>query len=102
MTDIVADGYGIATKRVHRSFRMDYVISPSGLLVHSRRDWPCAGCRPRDISDGRAFCLCVKCAHGVITAAEAGFEGMRALLDEITDALVLLEGQRAALSVPFN
>jgi hypothetical protein len=29
----------------------------------------------------------------VITATEAGVEGARALLDEITDALALLEGR---------
>ena len=70
---------------------MDYVTSSGGLMVHSRNDWPCAGCRPGPTSDSGSFCLCVKCAHGVISAAEAGSEGARALLDDVTDALVLLE-----------
>jgi hypothetical protein len=70
---------------------MDDATSSGGLMVHSRTDWPCAGCRPNLISDGRGFCLCVKCARGVISAAEAGSEGARALLDDVTDALALLE-----------
>ncbi len=80
---------------------MDYAMSPGGLMVHSRNDWPCAGCRPR-VSDSRGFCLCVKCAHGLINAAEAGLDGARALLDELTDALVLLEGQRAVPRASVN
>ncbi len=75
---------------------MDYVTSSGGLMVHSRSDWPCAGCRPNPLSDSRGFCLCVKCAHGVISAAEAGSESARALLDDVTDALVLLECPVAA------
>ncbi len=81
---------------------MDYAMSPGGLMVHSRQDWPCACCRPHDVSDSRGFCLCVKCAHGVISAAEAGVDGVRALLDEVTDALVLLERQWATPSLPVN
>jgi hypothetical protein len=76
---------------------MDFATSSGGLMVHSRSDWPCAGCRPEPISDGHGFCLCVKCAHGVISAAEAGSEGARALLDDVTDALVLLECPVATL-----
>lgn len=72
---------------------MDHVLSPSGLMVHSRSDWPCVSCRPYLVSDSQGFCLCVRCAHGVINAAEAGFEDARELLDEVTDALVLLEGR---------
>ena len=81
---------------------MDYATSSGGLMVHSRSDWPCAGCRPDPISDARGFCLCVKCAHGVISAAEAGSEGARALLDDVTDALVLLELPLAAFQRPLN
>ncbi len=76
---------------------MDYATSSGGLMVHSRSDWPCASCRPNLISDSLGFCLCVKCAHGVISAAEAGSESARALLDDVTDALVLLECPVAAL-----
>jgi hypothetical protein len=78
---------------------MDYVTSSNGLMVHCRNDWPCAGCRPNLTSDSRGFCLCVKCAHGVISAAEAGSECARALLDDVTDALVLLE---CPLTVPLS
>ncbi len=81
---------------------MDYAMSPGGLMVHSRNDWPCAACRPHTISDSRGFCLCVKCAHGLISAAEAGLDGARALLDEITDALVLLEAGRPTLKASVN
>jgi hypothetical protein len=44
----------------------------------------------------------VKCAHGVISAAEAGSEGARALLDDVTDALVLLELPMVVLPGPVN
>ena len=71
---------------------MDHVVSSGGLMVHSRVDWPCASCRPYEVSDTKGLCLCVRCAHGLINAAEAGSEDARSLLDEITDALVLLEG----------
>ncbi len=81
---------------------MDYAMSPGGLVVHSREDWPCAVCRPQRVWEGRGFCLCVTCAHGVMAAAGAGVEGARALLDEITDALVLLEGHPARQGVATN
>lgn len=74
---------------------MDYAMSNGGLMVHSRADWPCACCRPRDVADGGGFCLCLKCARRVIQAVEAGVEGMRGLLDDITDALTLLQGGAA-------
>ncbi len=71
-------------------------------MVHCRYDWPCAGCRPGPSSDSGDFCLCVKCAHGVITAAEAGSESARALLDDVTDALVLLEYPLTAFGGSVN
>ena len=46
--------------------------------------------------------MCLKCAHGIISAAEAGSEGARALLDDVTDALVLLELPLAAFQGPLN
>jgi hypothetical protein len=72
---------------------MDYAMSPGGLMVHSRNDWPCACCRPHDVADSKGFCLCLKCARSVIQAAEAGVEGMRALLDDLTDALTTLQSE---------
>jgi hypothetical protein len=72
---------------------MEYAMSTGGLMVHSRADWPCACCRSRELVDGKSFCLCLKCARRVIRAAEAGIEGMRALLDDITDALTILQGE---------
>lgn len=81
---------------------MDYAVSPGGLLVHARRDWPCALCRPQDIPECRGLWLCVHCAHGIVIAAEAGVEGARALLDDITDALVRLEGSGVETRVASN
>ncbi len=81
---------------------MDFALSSGGLMVHSRKDWPCAVCRPQAIFESPGYCLCVKCAHGVMAAAGAGVEGARALLDEITDALVLLEGQGAEARLAAN
>jgi hypothetical protein len=103
---IVSDALGLAEK-LHwryseREGAVDYATSPGGLMVHSRSDWPCAGCRPNLISEGRGFCLCVKCAHGIISAAEAGSEGARALLDDVTDALLLLELPLATFQGPLN
>ncbi len=71
---------------------MRYAVSPGGLLVHARDDWPCAVCRPDGTAERRGLLLCTRCAQGMILAVEAGVEGPRALLDELTDALVLLEG----------
>ena len=81
---------------------MGYAMSPGGLLVHDRKDWPCAACRPHDISESRGFCLCVECAHGVMAAAGAGVEGARDLLDDLTDALVLLEDPRPKTKFALN
>jgi hypothetical protein len=81
---------------------MDYAMSPGGLMVHSREDWPCACCRPHDVADGHGFCLCVKCARGVVQRVAAGFEGLRGLLDDITDALTLLQGERFMPSLAVN
>jgi hypothetical protein len=81
---------------------MDYVMSPGGLLVHTREDWPCAVCRPGEIMEGRGYCLCMECAHSVIVAAGAGVEDARALLDDITDALVLFGNGFSRSSLPVN
>lgn len=81
---------------------MDYVLSRGGLLVHDRKDWPCAACRPESISDSRGYCLCLRCAHTAMAAAGAGVEGARALLDDLTDALVLLEPEMLGTPLAMN
>ncbi len=81
---------------------MEYAMSPGGLMVHSREDWPCACCRAREVVDSKGFCLCLKCARSVIRAVEAGIEGMRGLLDDITDALTLLQGDELMPSLSVN
>lgn len=78
---------------------MEYAMSPSGLTVHSRKDWPCANCRPTGCYEGRGFWLCANCAQGMIVAAGAGVEGARDLLDDVTDALAMLE-YRPGTSAP--
>lgn len=70
---------------------MEYAVSMGGLVVHSRQDWPCAVCRPWEILETRHFALCRRCAHGLLTAAQAGSQGARDLLDDLTDALGILE-----------
>jgi hypothetical protein len=72
---------------------MEYAMSPGGLMVHSRNDWPCACCRPHDVADSRGFCLCVKCARTLMRAAEAGVDGIRALLDDLAEALTALQSE---------
>lgn len=72
---------------------MDYALSRGGLLVHSREDWPCAVCRPEGTSGRHGHCLCLRCAHTAMAAAGVGLDDARELLDDITDALVLLEPQ---------
>ncbi len=81
---------------------MDFALSPNGLLVHDRKDWPCAICRPEKISDSWGYCLCLDCAHGLVAAAGAGYEGARALLDDVTDALATLEHQMHPSPVSVN
>lgn len=75
---------------------MDYAMSAGGLMVHSRKDWPCACCRSHDVADSNGFCLCLKCARSLVQAAAAGVESVRALLDDITDALTLLQNDSIA------
>ena len=72
---------------------MGYALSSGGLLVHDRKDWPCAVCRPESNSDRSGHCLCIECAHATMAAAGVGVDGARALLEDLTDALVLLEPQ---------
>ena len=79
---------------------MDYAITPGGLMVHAREDWPCAICRPHMTTERKGFWMCLKCVHNMIFAAEAGVEDARELLDDVTDALALLEAQTQG-AVPF-
>ena len=81
---------------------MDYAMSPGGLLVHSRGDWPCAVCRPDEIPERGGFCLCLECANALMAAAGAGEEGARALLDELTDALTLLAARHEGTNLAAN
>ncbi len=81
---------------------MEYTVSAGGLLVHARGDWPCAMCRPQNTSERRGLYLCIRCAHSMIAATEAGVEGARALLDDITDALVMLETPNLETQIPAN
>ena len=81
---------------------VDFAMTPGGLLVHMNEDWPCAVCRPSQIAESRAYCLCLNCAYAVVAAASAGEQGARALLDEISIALGLLASQGADLRVSAN
>jgi len=75
-------------------FTVDFAMTPGGLLVHSCDEWPCAVCRPSQIAESRAYCLCLNCSYAIMAAASAGEQGARALLDEISDALSMLEAQQ--------
>jgi hypothetical protein len=81
---------------------MEFILSEGGLLVHSRTDWPCAVCNPSVIRESRGFCLCVHCARNLLLAASAGVEDARALIGEITDALVSLECQSSRQTMTLN
>jgi len=81
---------------------MEFVMSPNGLLVHIRQDWPCAVCRSGAISESYGYCLCRSCAYAMVAAAGAGEEGARAMLDEITEALSLLEAQGSPSGLMAN
>jgi hypothetical protein len=72
---------------------MDYALSRNGLLVHDRDDWPCAVCRPEGIVGHDDYCLCLNCAHMAVAAAGVGIGEARAILDDLTDALIVLEPQ---------
>ena len=87
---------------VGRGIDVDFAMTPGGLLVHSSEAWPCAVCRPSLISESRAYCLCLNCAYAIVAAASAGQSGARALLDEISDALSLMEAQQLAPRAPAN
>lgn len=81
---------------------MPYAVSPGGLLVHARGDWPCAVCRPDGTAERRGLLLCTRCAQGMILAVEAGVEGPRALLDELTDALSMFQSAEEEAQASFN
>ncbi len=81
---------------------MEYARSSSGLTVHTRDDWPCAVCRPAMAGEARGLLMCAQCARGMIFAVEAGYEDARELLDDVTDALALLDFHTTLESVPAN
>lgn len=81
---------------------MNYALSPGGLLIHNRKDWPCAVCRPESLSENKGNCLCLDCAHATLAAAGAGEEGARALVGELAEALVLLEPKVQSTLVTIN
>lgn len=81
---------------------MDFTLTPGGLLVHACDEWPCAVCRPSQISESRAYCLCLNCAYAVMAAASAGEPDARALLDDISDALSQFEAEVAAPRMLVN
>jgi hypothetical protein len=72
---------------------MNYALSRNGLLVHNQEDWPCSVCRPDGIVGRDGYCLCLHCAHLTMVAACAGVGEAREILDDLTDALVVLEPQ---------
>jgi len=64
---------------------------PTGMLVHSRRDWPCASCHGGvSAAPGRNF-LCLECASAIVAAAveRMGAQGSERL--SILEALNSLE-----------
>lgn len=81
---------------------MSYYISPHGLLVHDRADWPCAACHPENTSDRQAWYLCVECAQKMLTAAGAGMKEARALMDDVTDALGFFETNSQVSAARLN
>ncbi len=81
---------------------MDFALTPGGLLVHSCEDWPCAVCRPSQITESRAYCICLHCAYAIMAAASAGEQDARALLDEISEALSQLHADQAESSISAN
>jgi len=81
---------------------VDFALTEGGLLVHSCDEWPCAVCRPSQISESRAYCLCLNCAYAIVAAASAGEQDARSLLDEISDALFQLEAHQPAPPLQVN
>ncbi len=74
---------------------MDFALSPKGVLVHARPDWPCAVCRPGASAKRRAYCLCFECATAIVAEASAGAADAQALSPVIVEALTLLKASRA-------
>lgn len=75
---------------------MDYAISSIGMLVHDRKDWPCAVCRPLDRTEVPGAFLCVDCAHAMVASAVSatGLTGAAdpwSALSDVADALAQLE-----------
>jgi hypothetical protein len=81
---------------------VDYTVSLVGLLVHVRGDWPCAVCRPFEISQRPTRCLCLDCAYALLAVAGAQEEGAHALLGEITEDVGFLAALRGMAGQALN
>jgi hypothetical protein len=81
---------------------MNFAISSGGLVVHVRKDWPCALCRPEAIAEGPGYCLCRSCAEVIMAAAGVGFADARTLLPELTDALTALHEDQTSPASAAN
>ena len=81
---------------------MTYALSRNGLLVHDQEDWPCSVCRPDGIVGHDGYCLCLQCAHLTMVAAGAGVGEAREIIDDLADALVVLEPQVLAPQMVAN
>ncbi len=74
----------------------DYAISSIGMLVHDRKDWPCAVCRPLNHMETRGAFLCVDCAHDLVASAISAADvldsdGTVDTLSDLADALAQLD-----------
>jgi hypothetical protein len=61
---------------------------PTGILVHSRKDWPCASCRGD--RPGRNF-LCLECASFIVASAVKRMENTGSESLSVLEALNALE-----------
>jgi len=66
---------------------------PTGMLVHSRHDWPCASCRGgNSAAPGRNF-LCLECASAIVEAAVKRMETQGAESLSVLEALNALNSE---------
>lgn len=75
---------------------IDYAISPIGMLVHNRKDWPCAVCRPLNRTETPGAFLCIDCAHDLVAsmihAADVlDSKGAVDTISDLADALAQLD-----------
>lgn len=79
-------GEGVEAKAVAQM-----ALAAERLLVHDREGSPCALCQPEHVWEGAGFGLCFDCVQSILVAAGAGSEEAWILLEEIFEALKLLE-----------